>query len=276
MKGSVAAMITAVERVARAGDGRGSVAILLTSDEEGDALDGTAAVVSTLRARGEAIDACILGEPTSSARFGDTIKNGRRGSLSGRLRVHGQQCHVAYPERGRNPIHEAAPALDELVSAEWDHGSDYFQPTSFQISNIHAGTGAVNVVPGTLDVWFNVRFSPESSSQALRERVHSILDRHRLRYDIEWTVSAEPFLTPRGALVDALAATVESVAGVRPSLSTSGGTSDGRFLAGFAQEVVEFGPLNDTIHKIDERIRIADLGPLSSIYEQTVRALRSG
>jgi succinyl-diaminopimelate desuccinylase len=276
MKGSVAAMITAVERVARAGDGRGSVAILLTSDEEGDALDGTAAVVSTLRARGEAIDACILGEPTSSARFGDTIKNGRRGSLSGRLRVHGQQCHVAYPERGRNPIHEAAPALDELVSAEWDHGSDYFQPTSVQISNIHAGTGAVNVVPGTLDVWFNVRFSPESSSQALRERVHSILDRHRLRYDIEWTVSAEPFLTPRGALVDALAATVESVAGVRPSLSTSGGTSDGRFLAGFAQEVVEFGPLNDTIHKIDERIRIADLGPLSSIYEQTVRALRSG
>ena len=273
MKGSVAAMITAAERASTKAADRGSIAVLLTSDEEGDAVDGTAAVVSTLRERGETIDACIIGEPTSAERFGDTIKNGRRGSLNGRLRVHGQQCHIAYPERGRNPIHDAAGALAELVAAEWDRGNDYFQPTSFQISNVQAGTGASNIIPGILDAWFNFRFSPETSAPALQSRVREILDRNRLRYDLEWTVIGEPFLTPRGALVDALSASVRSVTGVEPALSTSGGTSDGRFLARLAREVVEFGPLNDSIHKIDEHVRIADLEPLSTIYERTILAV---
>ena len=273
MKASVAAMVAAAERAARAADGRGSVAILLTSDEEGDAVDGTAAVVSTLQRRGEVIDACIIGEPTSTERFGDTIKNGRRGSLSGRLRAHGQQCHIAYPERGRNPIHDAARALDALISAEWDRGNEYFQPTSFQISNIHAGTGASNIIPGTLEVSFNFRFSPESSTPALQTRVRDILDGYRLQYDLQWTLIGEPFLTPRGSLVDALTASVHSVAGIQPVLSTSGGTSDGRFLARLAREVVEFGPLNDSIHKIDERVRVADLEPLSAIYERTILAV---
>ena len=273
MKASVAAMVTAAERVTRAEDGRGSVAILLTSDEEGDAVDGTATVVSTLGARGEMIDACIIGEPTSTDRFGDTIKNGRRGSLNGRLRVHGLQCHIAYPERGRNPIHHAAPALDALVSATWDQGNEYFQPTSFQISNIHAGTGASNVIPGTLEVWFNFRFSPESSAATLQARMRDTLDAHRLQYDLEWMLIGEPFLTPRGALVDALTASVQSVAGVQPALSTTGGTSDGRFLAKLAREVAEFGPLNDSIHKIDEHVRVADLEPLSVIYERTILAV---
>ena len=272
MKGSVAAMVTAAERVVRDGSG-GSIAILLTSDEEGDAVDGTAALVSILRARGVTIDACIVGEPTSTERFGDTIKNGRRGSLNGRLRVRGQQCHIAYPERGRNPIHDTTPAIAALVSTEWDRGNEYFQPTSFQISNIHAGTGASNIIPGTMDVAFNFRFSPESTAQVLQARVREILDRHNLEYDLEWTLIGEPFLTGRGPLVDALMASVESVAGVRPALSTSGGTSDGRFLATLAREVVEFGPLNDSIHKIDEHVRIADLEPLSVIYERTVTSI---
>ena len=272
MKAPVAAMVTAAERAVRAADS-GSVAILLTSDEEGDAVDGTAAVVSTLAARGEAIDACIIGEPTSTERFGDTIKNGRRGSLNGRLRVHGQQCHIAYPERGRNPIHDAARAIGELIATEWDRGNAYFQPTSFQISNIHAGAGASNVIPGTLDLAFNFRFSPESSAAGLQARVRDILDRHRLQYDLQWTLIGEPFLTPGGPLVDALTTSVEAVAGVRPELSTSGGTSDGRFLAKLAREVLEFGPLNDSIHKIDEHVRIADLEPLSRIYERTILAV---
>jgi succinyl-diaminopimelate desuccinylase len=272
MKSSVAAMVTAAERVVRDGSG-GSIAILLTSDEEGDAVDGTAALVSILRARGVTIDACIVGEPTSTERFGDTIKNGRRGSLNGRLRVRGQQCHIAYPERGRNPIHDATPVIAALVSTEWDRGNEYFQPTSFQISNIHAGTGASNIIPGTMDVAFNFRFSPESTAQVLQAGVRKILDRHNLQYDLEWTLIGEPFLTGRGPLVDALMASVESVAGVRPALSTSGGTSDGRFLATLAREVVEFGPLNDSIHKIDEHVRIADLEPLSVIYERTVTSI---
>jgi succinyl-diaminopimelate desuccinylase len=276
MKASVAAMVTAAERAARAAGSHGSVAVLLTSDEEGDAVDGTAAVVSLLRDRGDTIDACIVGEPTSSERFGDTIKNGRRGSLNGRLWVRGQQCHIAYPERGRNPIHDAAPALDALVAAEWDRGNEYFQPTSFQISNIHAGTGASNVIPGTLEVWFNLRFSPESSAQSLKARVRDILEEHRLHYELQWTLIGQPFLTPRGSLVDALSASVQAIAGVQPALSTSGGTSDGRFLSGVAREVVEFGPLNDSIHKIDERVRVADLAPLSTIYERTILAVWGG
>jgi succinyl-diaminopimelate desuccinylase len=272
MKGSIAAMVTAAERIARSGT-RGSIAILLTSDEEGDAVDGTAAVVSILRERGETIDACIVGEPSSTERFGDTIKNGRRGSLNGRLRVRGEQCHIAYPERGRNPIHDVAPALAALVAAEWDHGNEYFQPTSFQISNIHAGTGASNIIPGTLDVAFNFRYSPESTAQQLQVRVREILARHSTDFDLEWTLIGEPFLTRRGRLVDALMASVESITGVRPALSTSGGTSDGRFLAKLAPQVVEFGPLNESIHKIDEHVRIADLEPLSLIYERTVNRI---
>jgi succinyl-diaminopimelate desuccinylase len=276
MKASVAAMVTAAERAASTAGNRGSIAILLTSDEEGDAVDGTAAVVSTLRDRGETIDACVVGEPTSSDRFGDTIKNGRRGSLNGRLQVRGQQCHIAYPERGRNPIHDAARAVDALVAAEWDRGNDYFQPTSFQISNIHAGTGASNIIPGTLEVWFNFRFSPESSAHTLQARVRDILDGHRLQYDLQWMLIGEPFLTPRGPLVDALSACVHAVTGVQPALSTSGGTSDGRFLSAVAREVVEFGPLNDSIHKIDERVRVVDLALLSTIYERTVLAVWGG
>ena len=297
MKGPLAAMITAAERVARTADaasadvasgspGRrsatreggsrtatGSIAVLLTSDEEGDAVDGTAAVVSVLRDRGETIDACIVGEPTSSERFGDTIKNGRRGSLNGRLRVRGQQCHIAYPERGRNPIHDAARAVAALVDTQWDRGNDYFQPTSFQFSNIHAGTGASNVIPGTLETWFNFRFSPESSAESLQARVREILDRDQLQYGLEWALIGEPFLTRRGPLVDALITSVESISGIRPELSTSGGTSDGRFLATLAREVVEFGPLNASIHKIDEHVRIADLEPLSMIYEHTMQKI---
>jgi succinyl-diaminopimelate desuccinylase len=274
MKAGVAAMVTAAERVAqKKTDQRGSIAMLLTSDEEGDAVDGTAAVVSTLKARGETIDACILGEPTSSERLGDTIKNGRRGSLNGRLRVHGLQCHIAYPERGRNPIHDAAPALEALVATEWDRGNEYFQATSFQISNIHAGTGASNIIPGTLEVSFNFRFSSESSAPALQARVSEILDRHRLQYELQWTLIGEPFLTQRGPLVEALAAAVHAVVGVQPALSTSGGTSDGRFLAKLAREVVEFGPLNESIHKIDEHVRVDDLEPLSTIYERTILSI---
>jgi succinyl-diaminopimelate desuccinylase len=274
MKVSVAAMTTAAERVvASLGSGAGSVAILLTADEEGDALHGTAAVVDALVARNVRIDHCVVGEPTSAARFGDTMKNGRRGSLSGNLRVRGVQCHVAYPERGRNPIHQAAPALAELAATAWDRGNDYFGPTTFQISNIHAGTGAPNVVPGALDVQFNLRFSPESPADRLRERIHAVLNRHGLEYELQWTVSAEPFLTPAGPLVDAVRRAVADVTGVTPALSTSGGTSDGRFLAKVAGQVVEFGPLNDTIHKIDERVAVGDIAPLSIIYERVARTL---
>ena len=274
MKVSVAAMTTAAERlVASLRNGAGSVAILLTADEEGDALHGTAAVVDTLISRSVRIDHCIVGEPTSAGQFGDTMKNGRRGSLSGNLRVKGVQCHVAYPERGRNPIHQAAPALAELAATAWDRGNDYFGPTTFQISNIHAGTGAPNVVPGALDVQFNLRFSPESPADRLRECIYAVLNSHGLEYDIQWTVSAEPFLTPAGPLVDAVRRAVSDVTGVTPALSTSGGTSDGRFLAKVAGQVVEFGPLNDTIHKIDERVAVADIAPLSIIYERVARTL---
>ena len=273
MKGPAAAMITAAERAARAARTRGSIAVLLTSDEEGDAVDGTKAVVAALQQRGEVIDTCIVGEPTSTERFGDTIKYGRRGSLNGKLRVHGQQCHIAYPERGHNPVHDAARVLSELVDVEWDRGNEYFQPTSFQISNIHAGTGASNIIPGTLDVAFNFRFSPESTAAALQSAVRDVLDRHAMQYELEWRLIGEPFLTPIGALTDALSSSVHSIAGVRPALSTSGGTSDGRFLATLAREVVEFGPLNESIHKIDEHVRIADLEPLSLIYERTIAQL---
>jgi len=274
MKASVAAMVTASERIAdSAGSLAGSLAVLLTSDEEGDALHGTRAVVESLQARGISIDHCIVGEPTSSAAFGDTIKNGRRGSLSGRLRVTGVQGHVAYPERAVNPVHRAAPALAELCATAWDHGDAHFGPTTFQISNIHAGTGAPNVVPGDLVVQFNLRFSPVSSVEDLQTRITDVLTAHGLQFELEWTVSAMPFVTAGDALTAALRDAILASTGVVAEVSTSGGTSDGRFLKAIAREIAEFGPLNDTIHKVDERVAVADLGPLSTIYERTARTL---
>ena len=274
MKTSVAAIVTAAERfVSREPGHRGSLALLFTSDEEGAGVDGTAAVVRELQSRHALIDACLVGEPTSVSRFGDTIKNGRRGSLNGVLRVNGIQGHIAYPERGRNPIQTALPALTELAAIEWDRGNDYFSPTSFQISDIHAGTGANNVIPGTLDVMFNFRFSTESTADQLKARVHAVLDAHRLDYELKWSLSGAPFLSPRGGLVDVVSAAVAAVTGVTPALSTTGGTSDGRFLASVAREVVEFGPLSASIHGIDEHVRIADIGPLSAVYEAAIEAL---
>ena len=274
MKTSVAAMVSAAERfVASEPQHRGSLALLLTSDEEGAGIDGTAAVVRELQARRTSIDACVIGEPTSVSRFGDTIKNGRRGSLNGVLRVNGIQCHIAYPERGRNPIQTAVPALAELAAIEWDRGNEYFSPTSFQISDIHAGTGANNVIPGTLDVLFNFRFSTESTADQLKARVHAVLDAHGLDYELKWWLSGVPFLSPRGGLVDIVTAAVTAVTGVTPALSTSGGTSDGRFLARVSGEVLEFGPLSASIHGIDEHVRIADIEPLTAIYERVVKAL---
>ena len=274
MKTSVAALVTAAERFAeQAPNHRGALAVLLTSDEEGAGVDGTAAVVRELQSRGERIDACLIGEPTSTSKFGDTIKNGRRGSLNGVLRVNGIQCHIAYPERGRNPIQGALPALAELAAFEWDRGNEYFSPTSFQISDIHAGTGANNVIPGSLDVLFNFRFSTESTADQLKARVHTVLDAHRLDYELKWALSGPPFLSPRGGLVDVLSAAVSTVTGVTPALSTTGGTSDGRFLASVSREVVEFGPLSASIHGIDEHVDIADIGPLTAIYERTIAAL---
>jgi succinyl-diaminopimelate desuccinylase len=274
MKGPLAAAITAVERfVARQPNHSGSLAFLLTSDEEGAAIDGTAAVVEALSAQGETIEYCMVAESTSAETLGDTIKNGRRGSLNGTLTVHGVQRHIAYPELGRNPIHDVAPALAELTSAEWDRGNEYFPPTSFQISNIHAGTGANNVVPGSLTALFNFRFAPSSPPETLQARVHEILDRHRLNYDLEWSLSGGPFLTPRGVLTDVVSAAIEAETGRRPVLSTSGGTSDGRFIAAIAREVVEFGPVNASIHQVDEHIELGALGPLSRIYERTIDTL---
>jgi succinyl-diaminopimelate desuccinylase len=277
MKGPLAAAITAVERFVDSNAGHtGSIALLLTSDEEGAATDGTVAVVEALLARHERIDQCVVAESTSVTRLGDTVKNGRRGSLIGTLTVHGVQCHIAYPHLGRNPIHQAAPALAELVATTWDEGDDYFQPTAFQISNIHAGTGATNVIPGALTVQFNFRFSPQSTVDALKSRVVEVLDRHGLEYDLEWSVIGQAFLTPRGPLVEVLRDVVQAVTGVSPELSTSGGTSDARFIAAIANEVVEFGPVNASMHQIDEHITLADLAPLSRIYEGVLRRVLEG
>jgi succinyl-diaminopimelate desuccinylase len=274
MKSSIAAFIVAAEGfVAEHPDHHGSIALLLTSDEEGDATDGTVHVVETLKARGEKIDYCIVGEPTSVERLGDTIKNGRRGSLSGRLIVMGVQGHVAYPEKTKNPIHLAAPALVELAATRWDEGNNYFPPTSFQVSNIHAGTGTTNVVPGTLEVLFNFRFSTASTVESLQSRVHALLDRHGLEYNIHWMIGGRPFLTPHGRLVDVVAEAILSVAGAECALSTSGGTSDGRFIADICPEVVELGPINASIHKIDEHVAVADLEPLTTIYRATIQGL---
>lgn len=271
MKTSVAAFITAIEEFVVAHPGHsGSIALLITSDEEGVAIDGTDKVVQALQARGEALDCCIVGEPTCAEKFGDTLKNGRRGSLSGNLTVKGVQCHIAYPQLGKNPIHLAAPAIDELAKTIWDNGNQYFPPTTWQISNIHGGTGATNVVPGHLDIQFNFRFSTASTVDGLKQKVHDILDRHKLEYDLEWSLSAKPYLTQHGPLVDAIAAAIREATGIEPALSTSGGTSDGRFIAEICHQVVEFGPLNASIHKIDEHIAVADIEPLKEIYRLTL------
>ncbi len=273
MKGSIAAMVTAVERLLARGRPQGSIGFLITSDEEGPAVDGTVRVVETLEARGEKIDWCLVGEPTASETVGDVIKNGRRGSLSGELTVHGVQGHVAYPQLADNPVHRAAPALAELCTLRWDEGNAFFPPTSFQISNIHAGTGATNVIPGELRISFNFRYSTETDADGIRQRVEELLDRHGLDYSLEWIHSGAPFLTPAGALVDAARAAVSEIAGIQPELSTSGGTSDGRFIAPTGAEVVELGPVNATIHKVDECVGIDELERLSSIYERLMELL---
>ncbi|MBI5898249.1 MAG: succinyl-diaminopimelate desuccinylase [Rhodocyclales bacterium] len=287
MKSSIAACVVAMERLINrrttsavpqgdtAAHNSHSLALLLTSDEEGDAVDGTVRVVEALKARGETIDFCIVGEPTCVSTLGDTMKNGRRGSLSARLTVRGVQGHVAYPEQVRNPVHLAAPALAELAATRWDEGNEYFPPTSFQISNAHAGTGAGNVVPGTFVIDFNFRFSTASTVDGLQARVHALLDRHDLEYDIAWTLGAKPFLTPRGELCDALTAAVAATNGVAAQLSTTGGTSDGRFIADICPQLVEFGPVNASIHKLDECIAVADLEPLAKIYELSFEKLLS-
>jgi succinyl-diaminopimelate desuccinylase len=274
MKGSIAAFVTAVEKfAAEHPQHNGSIALLLTSDEEGIAVDGTVRVVEALQARGQKIDYCIVGEPTAVSKTGDTIKNGRRGSLSGKLIVKGVQGHIAYPHLVKNPIHLAAPAIAELAASEWDQGNEYFPPTSWQISNIHGGTGATNVVPGTVEILFNFRFSTASTVDGLKSRVHAILDQHGLQYDLEWEFSGKPYLTPRGNLVDAVSAAIKQVTGITTELSTSGGTSDGRFIADICPQVLEVGPGNATIHKLNECVPVAELDQLSEIYRLTLNQL---
>ncbi len=274
MKASLAAFVTAIEGfVADYPDHPGSIALLITSDEEGVATDGTVKVVETLATRGVTIDCCIVGEPTCVAQLGDTIKNGRRGSLSGRLAVKGIQGHIAYPHLIRNPIHQAAPAIAELAATEWDRGNEYFPATSWQISNIHGGTGATNVVPGTVTIDFNFRHSTASSKDSLKAQVHAILDKHGLDYQLDWENSGEPYLTPRGSLVAAISTAIKQVTGLDTELSTTGGTSDGRFIAAIAAQVVEFGPVNASIHKLNEHVAVADLEPLSAIYRTTLKEL---
>jgi succinyl-diaminopimelate desuccinylase len=271
MKGSIAAFVTATERfVAAHPQHRGSIALLLTSDEEGVAVDGTVRVVEALQARNERLDYCIVGEPTAVSKMGDTIKNGRRGSLSGVLTVKGIQGHIAYPHLVKNPIHVASPAIAELAATEWDKGNEYFPPTSWQISNIHGGTGATNVVPGTLEILFNFRHSTASTTDALKAKVHAILDKHGLEYDLQWEMSGKPYLTPRGDLVDAVSDAIKQVTGVDAELSTSGGTSDGRFIADICQQVLEVGPVNATIHKLNECVSVSDLDALSEVYYLTL------
>ena len=274
MKTSIAAMVVACEEfIAATPEHTGSIAFLITSDEEGPATDGTVIVCDKLKARGEQIDYCLVGEPTSSAQLGDMIKNGRRGSLSGRLTIKGVQGHIAYPHLAKNPIHEAAQALADLVEEQWDAGNEYYLPTTWQMSNINAGTGANNVIPGDMVIDFNFRFSTASTAESLQERVHAILDRHDLQYDLQWTLSGLPFLTPRGTLSDALSAAIEQETGIVTELSTTGGTSDGRFIAQICPQVIEFGPPNASIHKIDEHIELRHIDPLKNIYRRTLEHL---
>ncbi|MFT3821799.1 MAG: succinyl-diaminopimelate desuccinylase [Rubrivivax sp.] len=274
MKSSVAAMVVAAEEfVAARPDHAGAVALLFTSDEEAVAQDGSVRIVEWLQAQGQPLDACIVGEPTSVERLGDMVKNGRRGSLGGRLVVRGVQGHVAYPHLARNPVHLLAPALAELAATVWDQGNGHFPPTTWQVSNVHAGTGALNVIPGEAVVDFNFRFSPESTPASLQQRVQALLDRHGLEYAINWRLGAEPFLTEVGSLSAALTAAIEAECGVTPALSTTGGTSDGRFIKRICPQVMEFGPVNATIHQVNERIAAASIEPLKNVYRRTLEAL---
>jgi succinyl-diaminopimelate desuccinylase len=274
MKGSLAAIVTAIEGfVAAHPAAPGSIALLLTSDEEGPSVDGTVRVVEKLEAQGVSIDYCVVAEPSSVDRLGDMIKNGRRGSLSGTLTVKGIQGHIAYPHLARNPIHLAVPALAELAATRWDEGNEYFPPTSWHCSNIHAGTGATNVIPGTLELMFNFRHATVSSVESLQQRMVAILERHALDYELAWTGASKPYLTPRGKLVEAASAAIRDVVSVTPEISCTGGTSDGRFIAAIAREVVEMGPVNATIHKIDECVNIAELDALAAIYRRLLERL---
>jgi len=274
MKSSIAAMVVAVEEfVAAQPDHAGAIAFLITSDEEGPALDGTARVCDWLRSAGVRLDYCVVGEPTSVERLGDTIKNGRRGTLSGKLTVRGVQGHIAYPQLARNPIHLAAPLLAELVAVEWDRGNDHFPPTSWQMSNLHAGTGAGNVIPGELAIDFNFRFSTESTPTSLRARFEAIVARHGVEHALAWTLGGEPFLSAPGRLSEVLAGAIRDRTGISTKLATTGGTSDGRFLATICAEVVELGPVNASIHKIDEHVAIADLDALKDVYRATLGQL---
>jgi succinyl-diaminopimelate desuccinylase len=278
MKTSCAAFITAIEEfVSEHPHHTGSIGLLITSDEEGVAINGTVKVVEALKMRNELIDYCIVGEPTSNKVVGDMIKNGRRGSLSGKLTIKGVQGHIAYPHLVKNPIHMAAPAIKNMVETVWDNGNEYFPPTSWQISNMNAGTGATNVVPGEVEILFNFRYCPivdnaGSSETNLKQRVHSTLDQHQLDYDIEWEHSPS-YITPRGNLVEAISEAIQSTYGVTPELSTTGGTSDGRFIADICEQVIEFGPLNATIHKLNECVAVADIEPLKDTYKLTMEKL---
>jgi succinyl-diaminopimelate desuccinylase len=274
MKASVAAMVVACEEfLAAQPDPALNIAFLLTSDEEGPAVDGTVKVCETLQARGEPLHYCIVGEPTSVQRTGDMIKNGRRGTMSGKLTIKGVQGHIAYPQLAKNPIHLFAPALAELVTIEWDRGNDFFPPTSWQVSNIHAGTGASNVIPGECVVDFNFRFCTESTPEQLQQRLKAVLDKHGLTYDLTWTIGGLPFLTTPGDLVGAVQAAIRDEMGLETELSTTGGTSDGRFIAQICPQVIELGPPNATIHKIDEHVAVADLEPLKNIYRRVLQQL---
>lgn len=274
MKTSIAAMVVAAEEFVHAHpDHKGSIGFLITSDEEGPATDGTVIVCNALKARGEQLDYCVVGEPTSSDVLGDTIKNGRRGSISGKLTVKGIQGHIAYPQLARNPIHQCAPALAELVAEKWDDGNEYYLPTSWQVSNMHGGAGASNVIPGNVVIDFNFRFCTASTVEGLQQRVHAILDKHGLEYDLKWSISGYPFLTPKGTLSDAMADAIKAETGVTTELSTTGGTSDGRFIAQICPQVVEFGPPNGSIHKIDEHIEVQFIDPLKNIYRRTMENL---
>lgn len=274
MKGSIAAFVTAVERfVYDHPHHQGSIALLLTSDEEGPAHDGTIKVIQKLQQRGESIKWCLVGEPSSNHRLGDVIKIGRRGSLSGHLTIHGIQGHVAYPHLANNPIHQAADLVKDLTTQQWDEGNEHFPPTSLQISNIHAGTGATNVIPGELVIDFNLRFSTEQSELSLKDRIESLIKLHGLDFSIQWSLSGEPFLTGKGSLLKAASAAIQQIINITPDSNTSGGTSDGRFIAPTGAQVIELGPLNSTIHKIDERVSVQDLLSLSRIYEQILKQL---
>ncbi|MFD0667472.1 succinyl-diaminopimelate desuccinylase [Ramlibacter sp. MAHUQ-53] len=276
MKTSIAAFAVAVEEfLAATPDPALSIAFLITSDEEGPGIDGTVVVCDRLQERGERLDWCIVGEPTSVDRLGDMIKNGRRGSLSGKLTVKGVQGHIAYPQLARNPIHLALPALAELTAIEWDRGNEFFQPTSFQVSNIHGGTGAGNVIPGEVVIDFNFRFSPEHTAESLQKRVSQVLEQHELEYALTWALSGQPFITPPGELVGAIQQAIRTETGVETELSTTGGTSDGRFISRICPQVIEFGPVNASIHKIDEHVTVADIEPLKNIYRRTLEQLNA-